>query len=381
MIGRLVSILAKGAVAALIGLGGTALMAQGAEAKGPPYKIFLSMSYVGNDWQTESGNIVAAMAKFYSDKVEFATQVAGTNAQAQIQQINAMVQSGADAIVMFPISPTALNATIKAACAKGVKIFTYEAAVTEPCAYNLTIDEAEMGTKTAEWLVKEIGGKGNIVMVTGVPGTSTDTIRNQSAMKVFAQHPDVKIIATVNGMWSQATARSELSKVIATHPWSEINGVWAQVGCMAAAMMQDEAGIADKDKVPCTDEAFNGVRIQMLPASTEVEGASGAYRAMGLRAMSYGAPLYQGGLQLKRALELLENGKEPPHDAFVPLPIVTPENVKLCKGGSWQELADGCNTFTPKQVSNPAWFTEIYSAETPEIGFNAAVDGTPEQKK
>lgn len=381
MITKLAANLVGGALATLVGLGAGSLVPSKAEAKGPPYKIFLSMSYVGNDWQTESGNIVAAMAKYYSDKVQFSTQVAGTNAQAQIQQINAMVQSGADAIVMFPISPTALNATIKAACAKGVKIFTYEAAVTEPCAYNLTIDEAEMGTKTAEWLVKEIDGKGNIVMVTGVPGTSTDTIRNESAMKVFKRYPDIKIIATVNGMWSQATARAELSKVIATHPWSEINGIWAQVGCMASAMMQDEAGIADKNKVPCTDEAFNGVRIQMLPTGTQVDGASDAYRPMGLRAMSYGAPLYQGGLQLKRALELLETGKEPPHDAFVPLPIVTPDTVKVCKGGSWQELADGCNAFTPKQVSNPAWFTEIYSPETPEIGFNAALDGTPEPKK
>ena len=58
--------------------------------------------------------------------------------------------------------------------------------------------------------MKEIDGKGNIVMVTGVPGTSTDTILYESAMKVFNRDPDIKIIATVNGMWSQATARAEL---------------------------------------------------------------------------------------------------------------------------------------------------------------------------
>ena len=120
MITKLAANLVGGALATLVGLGAGSLVPSKAEAKGPPYKIFLSMSYVGNDWQTESGRSRRSDGKYYSDKVQFSTQVAGTNAQAQIQQINAMVQSGADAIVMFPISPTALNATIKAACAKGV---------------------------------------------------------------------------------------------------------------------------------------------------------------------------------------------------------------------------------------------------------------------
>ena len=51
----------------------------------------------------------------------------GPNAQRQIQQINAMVQAGAEAIVVFPISPTALNQAVKNACDKGVMVFAYDA--------------------------------------------------------------------------------------------------------------------------------------------------------------------------------------------------------------------------------------------------------------
>ena len=70
------------------------------------------MSYIGNDWQAEAANMVKAMAahKDFKDKVDLQVQVAGPNAQRQIQQINAMVQAGAKAIVVYPISPTALNA-------------------------------------------------------------------------------------------------------------------------------------------------------------------------------------------------------------------------------------------------------------------------------
>jgi len=68
-----------------------------------------------------------------------------------------VVQAGAEAIVIFPISPTALNQVVKNACDKGVKVFAYDAEITEPCAYNISIDQEEAGRVTAEWLVKKLG--------------------------------------------------------------------------------------------------------------------------------------------------------------------------------------------------------------------------------
>src|SRR3954463_8763931 len=165
------------------------LMAGQATAAGK-HKIFLSMSYIGNDWQAEAANMVKAMAvhKDFADKVDLQVQVAGPNAQRQIQQINAMVQQGAQAIVVYPISPTALNSAVKNACEKGVMIIAYDAEITEPCAYNVSIDQEEAGRVTAEWLAKKLNGKGNIVMVTGVPGTSVDTLRIKAAKEVFVKH-------------------------------------------------------------------------------------------------------------------------------------------------------------------------------------------------
>src|SRR5580692_10867308 len=69
------------------------------------YKIYVSMSYIGNDWQAEAQRMIEAMAasEKYRDKVDLKIQVAGTDARKQIQQINAMVQAGAQAIIAFPI--------------------------------------------------------------------------------------------------------------------------------------------------------------------------------------------------------------------------------------------------------------------------------------
>ena len=202
----------NGAACALVAAGLLPALA-GAQAQPARAKVFLSMSYVGNDWQAEASNMVKAMAAHPSlaDKIDLQVQVAGPNAQKQIQQINAMVQAGAKAIVIFPISPTALNQVVRSACAKRVLVFAYDGEITEPCVHNVTIDQEEAGRVTAQWLADKLGGKGRVVMVTGVPGTSVDTQRTDAAKKVFAKYPDIKVVGEAVGMWSQAVARTELS--------------------------------------------------------------------------------------------------------------------------------------------------------------------------
>jgi ribose transport system substrate-binding protein len=365
-------LLAAGAVAA-------AMFAQAGTASADKYKVYLSMSFIGNDWQAEAANMVKAMAahKDFADKVDLQVQVAGPNAQRQIQQINAMVQAGAQAIVVYPISPTALNAAVKNACDKGVIIIAYDANISEPCAYNVSIDQEEAGRVTAEWLVKKLNGKGNIVAITGVPGTSVDTLRTKAAKEVFAKYPDIKIVGEAVGMWSQAVARTELSKILATHSWDEINGLWMQVGCYTANSMELEAGKKAEQLLPCAGEGSNGGRIQMLPASAKVEGGDSPYMPLNAPRISYASPPYSGALALKLAIEKLQ-GKDIPKNTKLPLPVVTNETIKYCETGSWAEMKAGCNAFPPSLVPNPGWFASIFSDQTPEVGFQAALVGQPE---
>lgn len=369
----------KTAASTAVAAGLVALTATAPVAAQDKYDVYLSMSYIGNDWQAEAANMVKAIASHsnYADRVNLRVQVAGPNAQRQIQQINAMVQAGADAIVVYPISPTALNNVVKNACDKGVTIIAYDGEISEPCAYNVTIDQLEAGRVTAEWLVEKMDGKGDIVLMTGVPGTSVDAARTAAAKEVFDQHEGINVVGEAVGMWSQAVARTELSKILATRDWSDVDGLWMQVGCFTANAMQLEAGIATDALLPCAGEGSNGGRIQMLPAGTEVEGAAGPYAPLGAPRISYASPPYSGALAFKLAVDVLD-GKEVPDLTTLPLPIVTSETVQLCETGSWEEQKAGCNAFLPSLVSNPGWFASIFSEDMPEVGLNAALVGQPE---
>ena len=357
----------------------TCLLGGVAQAADKKFKIFLSMSYIGNDWQAEASNMLKAMAVHsnLADKVDLQVQVAGPNAQKQIQQINSMVQAGAQAIIVYPISPTALNTAVKNACAKNVVVIAYDSIISEPCAYNVHIDQKKWGQASAQWIADKLHGKGNVVMVNGVPGTTVDTLRIEGAKEVFSKYPDIKIAAEVLGMWSQAVARTELSKVLATRSWDQIDALWMQAGCYTANSMQSEAGIPDEKLRPCSGEASNGGRIQMLPKDTKVDGANGTYRPMGAPRWSSGSQNFTGALALKLAVDKLE-GKSIPQLTDVPQNIVTNDTIKLCQEGSWVEMKAGCNVFQPAIITNPGWFASVFSETTPEVALNAALVGQPE---
>lgn len=340
------------------------------------YRVYLSMSYVGNGWQNQATNMVTAMAKYYGDKIDLNIQVAGPVAQRQIQQINSMVQAGAQAIIVYPISPTALNSAIKNACDKGVVVFAYDSRVTEPCAYNVHPDQYELAVTSAEWVAKQMGHKGNVLMVTGVPGTTVDTDRNRGFRDVVAKYPDMKIIGEVNGMWSMAITEKVITEFMATHKWDDIQGIIGTGGGWTA--WQQAAAAGAKNLIPYGTDGANGTRVAMLPKGS-IPDATPPYAPMGAPAISLESTPVSGALALKLAMKVLD-GETVPKDTVIPLQIVTSENIKLCKEGTWKEMRDGCNVFDPK-VINTDYVDNIYSPDTPEIGLQAAMFGQPEPKE
>src|SRR4051812_6110725 len=274
-------------------------------------KVYVSAGFDGNTWMDASLNLLRAIAKTtaYKDRVQLDVQSARGDAQTQIQQINAMVQSGADIIVAWPISPTALNRSVRNACAKKVVFITWDAQVTEPCAYYVGINQDWAGAGPAEWLAKELNGKGNIIFMGGIPGTLVDTRRNEAAKYTFAEYPDIKIIAETPSMWNPATARQKLSEIVAAKGWDAIDGVWTQTGCYEFAQLQVEAGRTKF--IPCAGNGSNGERVIDLPKGS-TEGALGA------PGVSMGSPPWAAPYALKLGVKI-HNGETVAKSTEVPM--------------------------------------------------------------
>ena len=133
-------------------------------------------------------------------------------------------------------------------------------------------------------------------------------------------------------MWSQAVARTELSKILATQTWDDIDGLWMQVGCFTANAMQLEAGKKPTELLPCAGEGSNGGRIQMLPAGTEVEGGDCPYCADGRAAhlLCLAALFRRAGAEARGGEARGQGRAEADH---LPLPLVTNDTIKLLRRG------------------------------------------------
>lgn len=321
------------------------------------YNVALSMSYSGNDWQGQARNSILAAAESdeLNDKVDGVDVfVSGTDAQTQISQIQQMIANDYDAILIFPISPTALNNVIRQGCDAGIQMFTYDATVTEPCAHNVTFDQEEAGRVTAEYLADLMNNEGNVVLITGVAGTSVDEDRTSAAREVFEER-GIEVLDSCAGDWAQGPAGECMSRFLAA--FDNIDGVWAQVGGIAVPDAFDSAGRA---YVPMIAEAENLYRLRLQDPD---------YTDNGLEGGSYGAPTYQGAAALHMAIDAIE-GEEFEHIIDVGFDWVPQEDLEMCETGAVEELEAGCNTFPEGTVSD-GFMAAWYSSEwTPGIDLD-----------
>lgn len=283
-------------------------------AKEGPYTIGLSNSFIGNAWRTQMIQMAEAWAA--SPEIapmieEFIVVSTGEDVEAQIAAMDNMIALGVDAIILNAATPTGFDAVIRRAAEAGVIVVSFDNIVTAPEAVLVNEDQVEFGSVMAADLAERMGGAGNVVLVNGVPGTSVDTDRNTGAKEVFAEYPDITIIAELEGQWGSGVAQQVMADFLATQP--VIDGVWIQGGGPGVLQAFDDAGY---DLVPMAGEAENGFRKALAERGDE-----------GLVGISVGQTPGMVAVAMQTALELLQ-GTELPRVIAMPLPLVTSEDIE-----------------------------------------------------
>jgi ribose transport system substrate-binding protein len=197
----------------------------------PPWTIGYSSEYAGNSWRSTAldeitGNLLDTYKKanLVDDVIVMQSNLDDT---VQAQQIRQMVDQGADAIITCCPSTTPLNQAIEYAYNKGVPTFVYAGFVDSPYAVNVSANYRAGGAAIAKDLFDKIGGKGNVLNVVGVKGTSASDSYDAGVQDALKAYPDIKLVGTVQGNWTGSVATTEVQKFLATHP-EQIDGIIAQ---------------------------------------------------------------------------------------------------------------------------------------------------------
>lgn len=199
--------------------------------KAPPWTIGYASSYAGNTWRAAvmdrlQNEIIPKWKKLGLLKDVIITQ-SNLKDSVQIQQIRQLVDQGVDAIMVCCSNPTALNASVKYAYDKGVPVFSFTGYLTSPYAVNSSNNYQLGGFQVGTEMAAQLGGKGNVLVVEGIAGTSGSDSQDRGMKAGLAANPGIKIVGDVVGMWTDQIGQAEVQKWLATHP-GELDGIVVQ---------------------------------------------------------------------------------------------------------------------------------------------------------
>jgi ribose transport system substrate-binding protein len=142
-----------------------------------------------------------------------------------------MQTQGVDAMVILATESAAITPIAEKLHTSGVFLVNVDRGFTSPVAdVFIEGDNKAFGRKSAEYIVKKLGGKGKVAILRGIPCT-VDTDRFDAAMSVFNANPGIQIVAKEPGFWNREKAEKAMQNILVANP--KIDAIWASDDDMA----------------------------------------------------------------------------------------------------------------------------------------------------
>lgn len=139
------------------------------------------------------------------------------------------IASNTDAIVIVSTDPNQVAAQIQQAAGKGIPVFGCDSGYIEGMAMNATSDNTEMAKMITDYLFEQMGGKGNLVVLTHRPHPGV-LKRTEHLDARLQENPDIKLVTEqhvdVPGPIESARQKME-SLLLANQEPGAITAVWA----------------------------------------------------------------------------------------------------------------------------------------------------------
>lgn len=200
-----------------------------------PLTVALADGFGGNSWRKITRKIFEVEAAKCPNIKKVIYTDAQNDPQRAISDINSLVAQHVDVIVTFPDAGPALLPTIKKATAAGVKVVPFVATPggTPGTDYVdfVAEDITTYGAALAEWTIKAMHGKGNLVMLGGIAGNSYSQGVYDGVVKAVKAHPGVKLLNTdgpVATDWEPGKTQQVVAGLITKY--GSINGIVSDYG-------------------------------------------------------------------------------------------------------------------------------------------------------
>jgi ABC-type sugar transport system substrate-binding protein len=173
----------------------------------------------------------------------------------QVSQIEDLIASKVDAIIVVAVSGPGTVGAVEAAAAAGIPVINVNVMTdSDKVVTRIRSDDDVIGRMQADFMGDRLKGAGNIVMLRGAPGTSWAENRgNAFRMRLAEKFPNVKILGEQYSQSTPADGLRLMEDFLQTFP--TINGVYngADTTAIGAAQAVLAAGKAGSTVITATD--------------------------------------------------------------------------------------------------------------------------------
>jgi len=168
-------------------------------------------------------------------KVIVKTAGSPTEQANQVQDLQAV--NKIDTLVILPFESAPLTRPVAQVKSKGVYVTVVDRGLTDPTAQNAYVagDNPGFGRVAGEYMAKAMGGKGNVVILRGIP-TVIDNERVDAFNAVMKNYPDIKVLDAKHGNWNRDDAFKVMQDYLTR--FKQIDAVWASDDDMAVGVQR-----------------------------------------------------------------------------------------------------------------------------------------------
>lgn len=282
--------------------------------KAPPYVVGLSNVSPSNAFKVAMVEEFRGFCDAHPELIkEYFITDAGGQVAKQISDIEDLIAKKVDILLVTASSPTAISPVVQKATAAGIMTVSFDNVVaTDRVTIKVEADETGIGSKNMTWLAKKLDGKGKIVMLGGIKGTSSAQLRWDGALAVLKEYPGIEVVGEAWVNWAFDKGKAAMESFLAANP--TIDGVWTDGGGSAQGALT--ALVEANRVVPLVGTASNGFAKLWSQLKKE----------RGFEAFGATNPPYCSVLALQFALDAMA-GKAVPRKIATELSIIDNDSV------------------------------------------------------
>jgi len=177
------------------------------------YTIGVSQCSVDN-WRDKFNNELRTSSYLY-DNVTLKIVSANDDSRQQIEQINHLVDNGVDLLIVSPNQLNSISAALQRATERHIPVILFDrkAASSDYTAF-IGADNRRLGHEMGEYVARRLGGKGRIVEMIGLKGSSPAIERHEGFAEAIRQYPGIEIVATAHGDWLKDSSHKAMEAIL-----------------------------------------------------------------------------------------------------------------------------------------------------------------------